>query len=90
MAASVVNQLGYGERMIADSIETYVAKAVDWATNTDERSRLRAALPTHLRQAPLFDPVRRMRDLEAAYETMWRTVQARNSGGINVRKSGIA
>jgi predicted O-linked N-acetylglucosamine transferase (SPINDLY family) len=77
LAASILHHLGLAERMVGTTHAAYVAQAVAWAASGDQRKRLAEALPAHLDQAPLFDPERRIGDLEAAYETMWRKTRER-------------
>lgn len=77
-AASVLHHLGLADRMVGADLESYVRAAVAWAADPVERQRLRAALPSHLHQAPLFDPDRRMRELEASFEAMWRKASLRH------------
>lgn len=76
-AASVIHHLGLADRMVAADLAQYVQAAVAWAADPVERQRLRGALPSHLQQAPLFDPDRRMRELEASFEAMWRRTRLR-------------
>jgi tetratricopeptide (TPR) repeat protein len=78
LAASVLHHLGLAERMVGETAAAYVSLAVDWAARAAERAHLAETLPAHLDQAPLFDPERRICDLEAAYETMWRKTRERS------------
>lgn len=74
MAASLLTTVGLPE-LVADTLDQYEALALALARDT---ARL-IALKDHLRAGrssfPLFDTARFTRDLEAAYQHMWRRVQ---------------
>ena len=70
-AASILTTVGLGE-WIASTPEDYVRLAVEFARDKAVLNGLRKSLREKLRQSPLMDEVRFVRDLEAAYRQMWR------------------
>ncbi len=69
---SILATLGAPE-LVALSVEEYVEKNVALATDAAWRRRLRASLRPRLESSPLMDAASFVRDLEAAYRSMWRT-----------------
>jgi predicted O-linked N-acetylglucosamine transferase (SPINDLY family) len=57
---------------VAASVEEYVARAAAWAGRRQDLATLRAGLRDRLKQTTLGDGAAFTRDLEAAYEAMWR------------------
>jgi protein O-GlcNAc transferase len=76
MAGSLVRAVGLPE-LVTPSLEHYEAAALELAQHPTQLSALRRRLGDTCRAAPVFDTDRCRRDLEAAYETMWR----RHEGG---------
>lgn len=70
-AASILTTVGLGE-WIASTPEDYVRLAVEFARDKAVLNELRKSLRRKLRQSPLMDEERFVRDLEAAYRQMWR------------------
>jgi len=70
-AASVLTTAGLGE-WIAATAEDYVRLAVDFGRDEPALVGLRKSLRQEMRQSPLMDEDRFVRDLEAAYRQMWR------------------
>jgi predicted O-linked N-acetylglucosamine transferase (SPINDLY family) len=56
-----------------------VALAVEWAVNGNKRKSFHSTIGEHLAAAEALDPKARARDLEAAYEEMWRASEGRNA-----------
>jgi predicted O-linked N-acetylglucosamine transferase (SPINDLY family) len=79
LAASLLHHLEFGEQMVAENRDDYVALAVEWAVDQDRRKNFRATLGERLKQAAALDPKARARDLEAVYEEMWRASVDRHS-----------
>lgn len=70
VAASLLTSLGLVE-MIADSPHQYEERAYHLATDSDELARIREKLARDRLVSPLFDTERQVRNLEAAFQTMW-------------------
>jgi predicted O-linked N-acetylglucosamine transferase (SPINDLY family) len=68
LGASIVTAAGTGE-LVVTSAAAYERVALQLAGDPQRRAALRARLQA--REAPLFDLAARVRDLEAAYATMW-------------------
>jgi protein O-GlcNAc transferase len=75
VAASLVTAGGFAEG-IADSLDDYRRKAVEWGSEPGVLQRLRREKLSNPLSAPLFDTPGRVRQLEKAYEEMWRRHQA--------------
>ena len=69
-AASILSVLGL-EDWIAHSPEAYVRLALKHARNETLLRSLRASLRESMRKSPLMDEARFVRDLEAAYRSIW-------------------
>jgi predicted O-linked N-acetylglucosamine transferase (SPINDLY family) len=69
--ASVLSTAGLPE-WIASSPEDYVRLAAESARDEARLLELRKSLRERLRQSPLMDEERFVRDVEAAYRLMWR------------------
>lgn len=70
VAASLLTAAGLTE-LIADSRESYEAMALRFARAPQALAAIRATLAQRKQTAPLFDPKRFCRSLEAAYRIMW-------------------
>lgn len=79
--ASVLSTAGLPE-WIASSPEDYVRLAVERARDEARLTALRKSLRDRLRQSPLMDEQRFVRDLESAYRWMWRQWCAGAERGI--------
>lgn len=77
MAGSVLHHLGLGDETLAEGAAAYVARAVHWAQAPDPRASFAALLASRKDRREALDPRRRARDLEAAFERMWRETLAR-------------
>jgi predicted O-linked N-acetylglucosamine transferase (SPINDLY family) len=71
VAASLVHAAGLPQMVVA-SLDEYEERAVHLATSRSELASLRETLAANLATAPLFDAQGRARELETAYEVMWR------------------
>jgi predicted O-linked N-acetylglucosamine transferase (SPINDLY family) len=69
--ASILSTAGLPE-WIASSPEDYVRLAAEYARDEARLVRLRKSLREKLRQSPLMDEERFVRDVESAYRHMWR------------------
>jgi predicted O-linked N-acetylglucosamine transferase (SPINDLY family) len=69
--ASHLTAAGLGD-WIAGSVEGYVALAVERAARLDDLGQLRDGLRSRLKTTTLVDGAAFTRNLEAAYEAMWR------------------
>jgi predicted O-linked N-acetylglucosamine transferase (SPINDLY family) len=74
VAASLVHAAGLPE-MVADSLESYEALALELAQSPAMLEHLKARLKRGRRSQPLFDTARFTRNLESAYLTMWDRYQ---------------
>ncbi len=70
-SSSLVTAIGLPE-LIVRSPEEYRNLAVRLATDRDARAQVKARLAANRLTTPLFDSRRFVRDLEAAYEAIWR------------------
>jgi protein O-GlcNAc transferase len=68
---SQLSNLGL-EVLAADSDESFVATAIELANDLPRLAALRASLRARMERSPLMDGKRFARDLEAAYEAMWK------------------
>ena len=71
-AASILSAVGLTE-WIAATPEDYVRLAVEFAREKELITTLRGSLRQRMRDSPLMDEPRFVRDLEDAYRRMWRT-----------------
>ncbi|WP_319525213.1 tetratricopeptide repeat protein [uncultured Desulfosarcina sp.] len=71
MSASILTAIGLPE-LIADNLERYENLAVELATDKDRLNALRDKLKKNRSSKPLFDSQRFVRNLENAFEQMWR------------------
>jgi predicted O-linked N-acetylglucosamine transferase (SPINDLY family) len=79
MAGSLLNSLGFAMSMTAENRDDYVGLAVEWAVDENKRKSFRSTIAEHLVAAEALDPKARARDLETAYEEMWRASEGRNA-----------
>jgi protein O-GlcNAc transferase len=70
VSASILRAHGM-EQLIADSLDTFHARALELARDGDRRTALRASLASARGTAPLFDPKRVAGGLERLYRSMW-------------------
>jgi predicted O-linked N-acetylglucosamine transferase (SPINDLY family) len=71
VAGSLLRAVGMDE-LVTGSLEDYEALGIRLARDRDALAALRARLAQQRGVAPLFDTPRFVRDLERAYEEMWR------------------
>jgi len=71
-AASVINQLGFADSMVAESEADFENLAVEWAENHDKRRAFRSDIAIQLETSPYLDAPARARDLENMIEDLWR------------------
>lgn len=64
--------MGMSEDFVADDIDDYVRRAVDWAGRSDELAAMRPGMRARLKASPLGDERGHARAMEAAYRAMWR------------------
>lgn len=77
VAASLLNAVGFADG-ISESLEAYRERAVRWGRNPAELRELKIRQLADPLTTPLFDTEGRVRQLEQAYEEMWR----RYRGGL--------
>ena len=70
--SSILNNVGLPE-LVAFSPEQYIEIALDLAGDMNRLSDLRLNLRPMMRRSPLLDLPRHTRNIEAAYQQMWRT-----------------
>jgi predicted O-linked N-acetylglucosamine transferase (SPINDLY family) len=68
--ASILKNLGLGN-LVADTPEEYAALAITLAGETELLAKLHQILPERMKQSPLMDGPGYVREIEAAYETIW-------------------
>ncbi len=71
VAASLLSAAGFREG-IADSLEGYRERAINWGNNPSSLADLGRRQLANPLATPLFDTEGRVRQLERAYEEMWR------------------
>lgn len=79
LAASLLDHLEVDEPMVAETRDDYVRLAVEWAVDGGRRKSFRATIGERLKRAVALDPKARARDLEAAYEEIWKASVGRYS-----------
>jgi protein O-GlcNAc transferase len=72
VSASIVTAAGAPE-LVCATPEEYVSRAVHLARHPDELHSLRQRLIANRESCPLFDTPRFVRNLERAYQAMWKT-----------------
>jgi predicted O-linked N-acetylglucosamine transferase (SPINDLY family) len=75
VAGSLLHAVGLPE-LITNSLAEYEALAVKLARDRDLLTSLKAKLATNRLTHPLFNTQRLTRNIEAAYETMWKRFQS--------------
>jgi predicted O-linked N-acetylglucosamine transferase (SPINDLY family) len=89
VAASLVEAAGLPE-LATESLEAYTALARDLAHDPARRQALRDRLRANRSSAPLFDPGRFRRGIEAAYTRMWVTAcRGEPPRGFAVKLDGL-
>jgi len=73
-----LEQLGLGD-WIADTLEEYLDKAVDFGSNLQRLAELRAGLRQQMASSSICDTVGFTRDLEEAYNHVWLTTCHQNN-----------
>jgi protein O-GlcNAc transferase len=71
LGASLLRAVGLPE-LITHTLEEYEALALALASDPARLAEIRGKLIASRRSAPLFSPEKTVRNLEQAYETMWR------------------
>ena len=71
IGASLMTNLGLAS-WVAQDEESYVNKAVEFASDFEELAKLRAGMRERMSASPLMDEASFARDVENAYLTMWR------------------
>ena len=80
-AASILSVVGLAD-WIAYSPEEYVRLALKRALDVARLRSLRSSLRDSMRKSPLMDEPRFVRDLEAAYRSMWREWRGKVARGV--------
>lgn len=80
LGASLLHAVGMPE-LITGSLEEYEALARTLATGREQLAGVREKLAAARATAPLFSPEKTVRNLEQAYETMWRRWQEKTGAG---------
>ena len=75
VASGLLTAVGL-EEMITGSPQQYEERAYHLATHPDELAQIREKLAGNRLSMPLFDTERQVRNLEAAYQTMWQRHEA--------------
>jgi predicted O-linked N-acetylglucosamine transferase (SPINDLY family) len=83
ICTSMLHSAGLPEWIAKDN-EEYVAKAVAFAADAPRLAALRTSLRESLLASPLCDAARYARNLESAFESMWRDGMARWNAASNV------
>ena len=70
---SLLTALGLEKEFVADNVDDYIARAIDWGRDLSRLASLRGELRPRLEKSPLRDEVKFVHDLEAAYREAWKT-----------------
>ena len=76
VSASILQAVGLPELIAANQPE-YIARAIEIACDPSLLSQLRQSLQHNLKEAPWFNTALFVRDLEKAYQEMWRRFRAK-------------
>ena len=88
-AASLVSAAGVPE-LICKDLEAYRARAIELANRPQELARLRSLLQENRGKAPLFDTARFIRNMESAFQLMWkRRLQGLPAQAFDVTESPL-
>jgi protein O-GlcNAc transferase len=71
VAASLLSAAGLPE-LITSSLKEYEELAVELATNPDKLKKIKTKLTANLKKEPLFDTTKFVKNLEKAYELIWK------------------
>ncbi|MEX2451901.1 MAG: hypothetical protein WD407_13680 [Rhodospirillales bacterium] len=71
-AGSVLTQLGLHDGMVADTLDDYIANAVEWANNDEKRHELRRGIREKMLKSKSFDTNARAVDLQNAFDALWQ------------------
>ena len=71
VAASLLQRVNLPE-LIANSLQEYEQKALDFAQNSEKLAQIKHKLSTHIKNANLFNPAQFARDLELAYVKLYK------------------
>ncbi|HVY05047.1 MAG TPA: tetratricopeptide repeat protein [Burkholderiales bacterium] len=71
VAASLLAAADFPEGIV-DSLDAYARRAIEWGRNPEALQRIRRAKLTDPLASALFDTEGRVREIEAAYEEIWR------------------
>jgi predicted O-linked N-acetylglucosamine transferase (SPINDLY family) len=82
-AASILGTVGLSD-LVAESEDRYVEIAARLASDRPRLRQLQGGLRDRLRASPLLDAAGFMRDLEAAYRTVWRDACRRSGRNTHV------
>jgi predicted O-linked N-acetylglucosamine transferase (SPINDLY family) len=87
VASSLLTAIGM-EEMITASPREYEERAYHLASHEDELRQIREKLAENRHSMPLFDTVRQVRNLEAAYQAMFqRHLSGRAPASFHVDKN---
>jgi hypothetical protein len=90
VGASILRHAGLDE-LLAEEVDAYVDKALALAGDLDALGALRHSLRERMAASPLMDAEASTRDLEQAYEEMWRRhLQAAATGPVTDTQSAGA
>ncbi|CAA7624759.1 tetratricopeptide repeat protein [Magnetospirillum sp. SS-4] len=85
VAASLLTHVGLGD-LICPDLDSYEDLAVRLATRPDDLAAVKSRLAASRTTAPLFDTAGFVRDIEAAFETIWEEARAgRRTRRLEVR-----
>ena len=69
---AILHHLGLADEMVAETLEDYVAKALDWAGDQGRRRHFAEEIRGRMKESSFLSPLRRAADLEKAYEALWK------------------
>ena len=75
--AYLLRRLELDERMLGDSHDAYIERALSWAGDEDARAALRNDGRKALTASPVFDPAHFTVSLEEAYREIWKEAAGR-------------
>lgn len=68
----ILHHLGLGNEMVAETLDDYVAKALDWAADQDRRRHFATEIRGRMKESSFLNPLKRAAGLEKVYEALWK------------------
>ncbi|MEQ8193604.1 MAG: hypothetical protein RIB59_03855 [Rhodospirillales bacterium] len=71
-AGSMLAQLGFKDGMVAETLDAYIANALEWANNDEKRRDFRRGIRERMLKSKSFDTNARAADLQNAFNALWQ------------------